>query len=296
MVLVLFISFPAFVVTRSASGDRQMQSVLADPPTSGALNVSLTLSGNVNVNVTCIDLAGNEDPTPVVFTILVVSSVPNLAVAVRPPALTNRSSVSFLVVSSGVPGLIDRFDINITGAPSSDAAAALYNGWSPSLDARGAVAVNQTVTFTGLSGGDYSLQMSATDVLEDTGSAVNVSFTVDVSPPTSWFVTALPPYTQSSAMLVRVGASDSQTPPTPLVRVNGSAWQQLEATPSSDSDGVVGVFTRSGLPEGRCVVEAAAVDGAGNLQPPPYATLQVVVDTRAPDVAIAAAVTGGMVR
>ena len=97
-------------------------------------------------------------------------------------------------------------------------------------------------------------------------------------------------------MLVRVGASDSQTPPTPLVRVNGSAWQQLEATPSSDSDGVVGVFTRSGLPEGRCVVEAAAVDGAGNLQPPPYATLQVVVDTRAPDVAIAAAVTGGMVR
>ncbi len=87
---------------------------------SSTLDVRTQLDGFVAINVSAVDVAGNQDPTPFALSIVVLSGVPDVTLQVPPPVLTNSSSVSFNVSSDNVDrALLTGFVVTSTPAIAS---------------------------------------------------------------------------------------------------------------------------------------------------------------------------------
>ena len=262
----------------------------------GVVNVTDVLPGDVRIDVGAVDLADNKDATPVELSLVIVPSVPDVVVTALPPGLTNHTVVNFNVTSpNGVAGVIARFGVTVTLAPRDVNVTAISQAFVSATDSRGTVEVNQSVPLSGLSGGDYGVSVYAVDVLGRIGVSANVTFTVDVDPPTSVFVGVLPQYTHETSVDVVVSANDSQSNASALVRLNGAAWVAVVSDGAMAAVAVSGRWAWSNLVDGDHVVEVMAMDSAGNVQPPPYASESFVVDTIAPIVSVASTADGSLV-
>ena len=158
-----------------------------------SLTVDGLAPGSVTVSVAAVDLAGNVDVTPRVLHIVVISTSPLVVVTAPPPRLTNASSVAMTVASPNeLLGLLAGFIVIVRPVVGGAPVSLLVNGSDSQFP--GTVALSQQVTVANLSSGAYAVDVWAIDVLGNAGDTVTASFTVDLQPPTSAFVTALPAY------------------------------------------------------------------------------------------------------
>ena len=236
------------------------------PVVGGVVNVTTVLQGPITLRAVGVDLAGNRALQPSVITLVSVSVVPLVTLTQPPTPLSNHGSLSLSVVSpNSIPSLLAGFAFSATPAvPSLDGTLAAVVSGTP--------VTSLTVPFTVSTSAAYSLHVAAYDVLGRYGPNVTVAFVVDMDPPTSRFTSPLPPYVNASSVTVSPSGSDALSSVTTLVRVDGGPW--------------LATSTFAGLPEGRHVFDVQAIDAAGNVQPPPYASTTSVVDTVPPTLVV----------
>ena len=178
-----------------------------------ALSVPSVLQGDIVVNVSSIDIAGNVDTSPSSIAIVSISTSPDATVTVAPPALTNESSVSFVVTSGNeLEGLLAGFHAVLTlrNSSSSVTSAAFFNatlvvaeggGGSSGGSGGVAVALQQTVSFADLGTGVYDVSVWAVDVLGNSGPVVSVHFEVSVA---YWTLRIVRPVVRYGVMVINM--------------------------------------------------------------------------------------------
>ena len=209
----------AYVVTYAVGGDSH--SVLG---ASSVVRAALTLNGYLTVTVAAVDLAGNIDPSPVVLQLMSVSAPPQVAFITNPPALTNAFAIDFGVSSPNeIPGLLSDFVVAVRAINDTTDDG---QGFVQQFDVTrtGAATLQQAVTLWGLASGVYDVAVTATDVLGVTGPENVSRMTVDLDPPSSWFLTPLPPFSNRSRVTVRVEAADVLSTVVAYVRHNSDNW------------------------------------------------------------------------
>ena len=224
----------------------------------GTLNVLTQIDGFVTINVSAVDVAGNVDPRPVSMSIVVLSTLPDATLTTPPPALTNSSTLAFVVASLNIDvALLLGFSVSTT--PAIPGMASVYH-----VDAGVA---NVTVRLTNVPSGVYTAEIHALDVLGNSGQSAVTTFTVDTDAPTSRFLSQPPAYVAVNVLDVTVRAVDVLSAVTLAVRVDGGDWSPVQ---SSDDAGVdltfevlrVHLFCKLGIsltfvlvhPASRCVV------------------------------------------
>jgi hypothetical protein len=233
--------------------------------------VDVTSDGLHVVVVSAVDAASNTDRTPVILRLLVDTTWPSTIVVASPPAMSNVSTVVMSWSASGEsPGMLSRFVLSSTPSLSGMPAFVTPGDGDDALQA--------SLTLVGVSSGAYTVTARAVDAVGHVD-AVGVTFTfvVDVDAPTTRLVHSLTPFVNRSAVMVTVNASDALSTVTRWVRVDGGAWQAAASATA--------VLT---LADGAHRIECRGVDAAGNVQPPPYDSVDVTVDTVRPSVGVAA--------
>jgi hypothetical protein len=112
-------------------------------------------------------------------------------------------------------------------------------------------------------------------------SGATFSFVVDLDAPTSRLVHSLTPFVSRSDATVRVNASDALSSVAAFVRVDDGEWH------ASTMETTTAALT---LADGAHRIECRGRDAAGNVQPPPYDGVDVVVDTVQPAIEVEAGV------
>ena len=235
------------------------------------------------VRVVAVDAAGNADPSPWNVSLFAVTTPPTTAFAPTrlPVSLTNQSLVSFGVVGnssvSGIGGLVSGFSVTWSAdgvglpvpIPPQSGVVPIAIGSSSASET--------VVAVSNLTSGTYHVIVRAVDVVENedpTGKSATI--VVDQLPPTALWTGDQPTIVNVSTLLASASASDSQSPVTWLVRLDGGDWM----VPAALAQAVV--FTN--VTDGSHDVQCAAVDAAGNFQVPPYDHWSVFVDTHPPAV------------
>ena len=194
--------------------------------TNGTVNVLTQIDGFVTINVSAVDVAGNVDPRPVSLSIVVLSTLPDATLTTPPPALTNSSTLAFVVASLNIDvALLLGFSVSTT--PAIPGMASVYH-----VDAGVA---NVTVRLANVPSGVYTAEIHALDVLGNSGQSVVTSFIVDTDAPTSRFLSQPPTYVAVNRLPVTLRAVDVLSAVTLAVRVDGGDWSPVQ---SADVAGV----------------------------------------------------------
>ena len=238
----------------------------------GVVNVTNLLEGSITLQISGVDLAGNADPVPTLITIVVMSTLPAVVVTQPPPQLTN-ARVVYCAVSSpdSIAGLLSHFAVSATPA---------IPALPPAINAtlNGVAVLALTFPITVNVSGQYTVVVQAVDVLDGAGATASFTVVFDLDPPSSHFTSPLPPYVNSSVVDVAVAAADALSSVTTQLRTGDGAWGSAEEFPA--------------LADGSHVFQVRALDGAGNVQPPPYDTVSTIVDTVAPSATLVSGSSG----
>jgi len=136
------------------------------------------------------------------------------------------------------------------------------------------ISVLNRVIFTPVSDwadGRYAVTIQPTDSVGNTGTAT-LHFTIDTVPPDAPTIDAVPPVVSANCILTGTRAADAQT-----IEVIAGSGAAIVSYPEPGKWQVA----LSGLAEGEVVIEATALDAAGNRSAP--ATVTLTVDATAPD-------------
>jgi hypothetical protein len=257
--------------------------------------VHVVVEGDHVLAATPVDLAGNAALLPSTVLVRVAARAPRTVLLGRPPAYGRASTLSLILgVAPGAGGqLVSGYRLTWAapggappGAPTSVPVAPLADSFDVS------------VALVGVPPGTYSVVVAAENVVGLVDAlGVAATFTVDVTPPSSELAVegyprrpdGGPVYVNTSVPTLVLTGADALSPVTRFVRfvrvgeaVEGE-WARVDASVTA-----VG-FT---LPDGPHRFDVRAEDAAGNVQPPPYDSVEVVVDTVPPLVRFAGDWTG----
>jgi hypothetical protein len=235
----------------------------------GVVTTGVVPDGTVSVSVAAVDLAGNTDVSASQLAVLVDTTAPTTRLLVPPPSVTANGSVPLLVgVFNEAAGSLRGVLVAVLHAGNDSIAA------GPVFVAAVSASLAVSVVVGPLAPGRYRITVAAEDVLgrvDAVGASALV--TVDTVPPHSWFAVAPAAFTNASSVLLSVDTADDLSSVSVQVRRNGGEWQSTAAA------ALVSVV---GLGEGVHDFDVRGVDGAGNVEPPPYISARVVVDTSVP--------------
>ncbi len=219
-----------------------------------------------------IDEAGNG-ATALNVSLLVDTVAPAPTIVAPQPAFNTSSASLVLAVANDAATTLTPVTYLLTCQSSPASACSVV----PRRVNASTLSASTTLSLSGLRSATYRVTVDAVDAVGNAGVAANVSFVVDLDPPSSSLAT-LPALVNTSAVLVSVVTVDALSPVTAQVRVDAGAWHEGAAASSGVATSVVTLT----VPDGRHVVECRGVDAAGNTQPPPYASTSLVVDTAPP--------------
>ena len=239
------------------------------------------------IRIAAVDAAGNVDPSPWSVALFVVTTPPRTAFlpARLPVPLTNQSTVSFgLTVNSSVDDALVVAGFDVTWMASGGV------GLSPAVPPPSAVvpvvggdisSAEVSVSVSNLTSGTYHVTARAIDVVgNEDPVGKSATIVVDLIAPTATCVRRgdPSPWVNTSTLVTFATAADSQSTAWWLVRMDGGLWSM----PLSEGDAVVFANVSDGFHDVQC----AAVDAAGNFQPPPYDRWSVFVDTHPPTLSL----------
>jgi len=232
-------------------------------------NVSLP-DGNVSVLIKAVDRAGNVDPVGVTSRLVIVTKPPVTSAAVSPPVLTNSTTISFTLKGT---------DELVGGLSGFQLALSPVTFLVPAFVAVGAGGLS-TVTLNNVPPGTYTIVAQAQDVVGHVDPVgVTFVFTVDISPPTTVFVSTLPTITNNNTVAITINTTDTQSTTTTYYRWNQTGpWYIMRST----------LILLNPAPEGTTFLQVRALDLAGNWEQPPYLNATFVVDTHPPVLAFTA--------
>jgi hypothetical protein len=211
--------------------------------------------------VRAIDVAGNIDDTPAIYTWLIDTAAPQTAItSVLPPAFSDSSDASFTFAGDADTGsAIDHYEISWDGG-AYEASTGL------------------TATMAGLSEGSHSFAVRAVDEAGNVDATpASHTWVVDTIAPDTTITTA-PANPSPGADATFTFAGDDGAGTGPL-----TFEMQLDGGGFSAADGPQ---TYSGLSEGSHTFQVRAIDAAGHVDETP-ASFTWVVDTIAPTTLLA---------
>jgi hypothetical protein len=225
------------------------------------LLASELLDGVHVFEVRAVDAAGNLEMPPYANVSVVVDTrAPRVSFAAPlPPSLTRADTtvLSVCVEDANTASLV----VTVNGSVAVSATV---------LPGSACTVVSASVAVDGV----VDVVAAAVDAAGSAGIPESVSFVVDRGAPQSWFVNA-------SGFLGYVNTSSVQLDSVSVDALSASRVQlRLDAGVWVEADNVENVTTS--LANGRRVFEVRAIDAAGNVQPPPYASVSMIVDTVAP--------------
>ncbi|MCY1073847.1 adventurous gliding motility protein AgmC [Archangium lansingense] len=221
--------------------------------------------GEHRLEVSAVDVAGNMDPTPAVYTWTVDTAPPDTTIVSGPVLLGNSPDATF------------------------DFSAEVGATFECSLDGGAFVACTDPVTFTGLGQGDHTLQVRARDAAGN----------VDPTPASyTWTVDLTPPVAPGVASPEQNGIVDTLTP-----AITGSAEPnstvtiiidgQVVGTVQTDAAGNWSYTPTTPLTTGPHQVQVSATDEAGNVSTTTDPRdFTIVQDTSAPETTITSGPSG----
>ena len=182
-----------FSVSIASSGPSVVQVAEFDV-VDGIVNITSLAQGGVTLSIAGVDEAGNVAREPTTVSVVVVSTLPQVVVVVPPPVVTDHENVTIALASpNSLPGLLSRFVIEISATDGNGSVSALP-AVVVTASADGAPTTSGSFLITAPMSAVYALSITAVDVLGGAGGPVLVSTTIDLSPPLSWFDSALPAY------------------------------------------------------------------------------------------------------
>jgi hypothetical protein len=225
-------------------------------PCTSPVTLSNLTQGNHSFSVYATDLAGNVgQPASFLWTVDLTPPVITLGQVTPPPGLTNAANVA----------------VNFTANKASN--------FTCSMDGAAPAACVSPFTQTVTTEGAHSATIVATDLAGNVSAPVQVSWTMDFTPPTlSWgtFVPSANTYINSASFSAQVISSEIDTLSCSL---NGSLLGQ-NASP----------VTLTGLAEGPYTLSVTGTDLAGNVSKP--ISHYFIVDVTPPVVTISATHNG----
>lgn len=212
------------------------------------------------MRVSAVDAAGNVQPPPYDTLRTIVDSTPPVVnlVSLSAPVggLTSRDDVVACVAVSDLSNCTTTLRLYrvLTGEVSQAGTYGTPAGEAVFLNASSCLAMNLTMD------GNHTLVVSASDDAGNVGVEVVVWFVADRLPPSSAVTQRPREITNTNTVPFTLVGEDSdplsQLSLLLFVRVDGGRWQSLNDLGSQVLQ----------LPDGQHVVEARAVDGAGNTQ------------------------------
>jgi uncharacterized membrane protein YgcG len=241
-------------------------SVPGAPQRSVRIAVAGLTDGIRSISVFAVDVAGNVASTPSIVSLRVSVAPPSTVVTRRPPAITSSTVVVFNVTGNQTfVGLLALFRLSSTPPIAS----------LPPVVALAAGSTTAAVTVSGLSSARYTVRAWAEDVLGRADAVgASVTFAVDQVPPRS-AIADFANVSSSGIVAMRVVAYDLLDVVV-RVRVDGGEWATV----------INGTRVEFEVGDGMRVFEAYSVDAVGNVEPPPYTRVVVVVDTVPPVVRV----------
>lgn len=223
------------------------------------LALSALSDGRYQLTVTTFDLAGNTDPSPLIYQWTVDTIAPETVATGLPADPSNQTSLDVDVVDND---------------------AALYS-WSltrdgSAVDGAGGVAVAQNIVLSALSDGDYVLQVICQDAAGNVDvTPLNHSWTIDTVGPET-VVTGVPSAaTKNTFIDVEVSGNDVVAFDYSVIFVaTGSSVASAVAADVASSPDI----SLSNLALGEYQISIVGYDLAGNADPTPYVANWEVIE------------------
>jgi glycosidase len=215
---------------------------------SSSASVTVSAQGTTVVSVRAVDRAGNISPL-VTATVMIDSAAPETTIDSAPPALSNSSSASF-------------------GFSSSESGGS----FQCKLDSAAFAACASPLSFNGLSDGNHSFAVRATDLAGNSDSSpASFTWTIDTSAPATTISSAPPALSNSGNASFSFSSSETGSF---QCKLDGGAFTSCTSPQSY-----------TGLSDGSHSFTVRAIDAAGNTDPNP-ASFAWTIDTAAPETTI----------